>query len=210
MKKIVTALLITSFAMTTVQAQKTTEQKTEQRGKHLRKSHGQDTFKNLNLTEEQKAKFKTENESFRKQMLALRKEENITVKDQREKMAQLRKDHRAKTQSFLTETQKSQLKKAGEERKTKMDEQRKQRPAKMKQQLGLTDEQSAKLEASKKVTRENMKSIKENASLSDSQKKEQTRELLKRQQEDFKSILTEEQVHKMKDQRKRNFKRKAK
>ncbi len=205
MKKIVTSLLIASFAITVAQAQKT-----EQRGKHSRSYQGQNYFKNLNLTEDQKAKFKTENEAFRKQMMALRKEENITAKEQRKKMTQLRKEHTAKTQSFLTETQKDQLKKAGIERKAKMAEQQKQRTAKMKQNLGLTDDQSAKLEASKKMTREKIKSIKENTSLSDSQKKEQTRELFKKQQEDFKSILTEEQLNKMKDQQKRQFKTKTK
>ncbi|MEI9908598.1 MAG: hypothetical protein WDO71_02390 [Bacteroidota bacterium] len=47
------------------------------------------------------------NEHFRKQSEELRKQDNITVKESREKMEALRKDHHAKFQSILTAEQKA-------------------------------------------------------------------------------------------------------
>lgn len=49
----------------------------------------------------------------------------------------------------------------------------------MKTELGLTDAQSAKIESNRKEMGEKMKTIRENKSLSDEQKKEQMKELMK-------------------------------
>ncbi|MGB3089962.1 MAG: hypothetical protein WBB20_08350, partial [Chitinophagaceae bacterium] len=69
----------------------------------------------------------------------------------------------------------------------------------MKTELGLTDAQSAKIESNRKEMGEKMKTIRENKSLSDEQKKEQMKELMKKQKENMKSVLTEEQLKKLKD-----------
>lgn len=162
--------------------------------------HGMDMSK-LNLTEEQKAKFKTQNESFRQKMAELKKNENITVKDWKAKAESLRKEHKASIDGILTSDQKAQIEKMKAEGKAKRESMGKQRGEKMKAQLGLSADQSAKLDANRKEMGEKMKSIRENKSLSDEQKKEQMKELHKKQKENMKSILTEEQLKKLKESR---------
>ena len=73
----------------------------------------------------------------------------------------------------------------------------------MKAELNLTDEQSAKLDANRKAMGDKMKAINENSKLSAEEKKTQMRELRKQQKESLESILTKEQLEKMKEKRKR-------
>ena len=72
---------------------------------------------------------------------------------------------------------------------------------KMKTDLGLTDEQSAKLKSDRTAMQEKMKAIREDKSLNDEAKKEQVKELMKKQKEDMRSILTEEQLKKLDEQK---------
>lgn len=191
MKKIVLSLLVAAFGVVAVQAQEIPERK---RGfKPHEKHHGQ--FKkemaDLNLTEDQKAKFKALNQAHRQEMEALHKQDNITVKESREKMEALRKDHRAKMQSILTAEQKAKFSQRGEARQERM-----------AKELNLTPEQSAKMAENRKAMTEKMKAIREDQSLSMEQKKEKSKELMKKQKESMKSILTEEQLKKMKERKK--------
>ncbi len=191
MKKIILSALILSLAFA-VQAQD------GDRHHKGRRHHGQ-SMQNLNLTEDQKAKFKSANESFRKQMEELKKNENITVKDQKAKMADIRKDHRSKIQGILTTEQKAQMEKNRAEGKQKREEGMKARGEKMKEKLNLTADQQAKMEANRASMKAEMKAIRENKSLDDAAKKEKMKELMKGQREKMKSILTEEQLQKMKE-----------
>jgi hypothetical protein len=94
------------------------------------------------------------------------------------------------------------------EGKEKREQMGKDRAAGMKTRLGLSDEQSAKLDANRKVNSEKLKAIRENKSLSDDQKREQMKELHKKQQEEMKSILTEEQMKKLREGHQRHGDRK--
>jgi len=208
MKKIVLSVLVTTMAVA-IQAQEIPERKAERpqmqdgAGKHMQRGgrhHGQHMdMQKLNLTEDQKAKFKSQRESFHKQMEELKKNDNITVKEYRSRMENIRKEHKTSTENILTTEQKSQLQKMKAEGRAKQEEMAKQRADRMKIQLGLTDEQSTKLEKSRKEMGEKMKAIRENKSLSDEQKKEQAKELMKKQKENMKSVLTEEQLKKLKE-----------
>ena len=114
-------------------------------------------------------------------------------------METIRKENKAKVDGILTTDQKAQLQKQRAEAREKQKEMGKEREEKMKSQLGLTDDQSAKLQANRKEMGDKMKAIRENKSLSDEQKKEQFKELMKSQKDKMKSILTEEQLNKMKE-----------
>ena len=198
--------LVAAIAGTSVNAQEIPERKTERprmmhkKGKHHRQ--GMDMSK-LNLTDEQKAQFKSQRESFKKQMEELKKNENITVKEWKSRMESLRKENKEKMQSILTSEQKAQLEKSKAEQKAKMETMGKERGEKMKAALGLTADQSAQLDANRKETGEKMKSIRENKSLSDEQKKEQVKQLMTANKEKMKTILTEEQLKKMKEMHQR-------
>jgi Spy/CpxP family protein refolding chaperone len=153
----------------------------------------------LNLSEDQKAQFKSQHEAFRKQMEELKKNDNITVKEWRSKMENLRKDNKEKLQGILTSDQKAQMEKMKQEGKAKQEEMMKKRVEMMKTRLGLTDEQSAKLQKNHKDLEQQMRSIHENKSLTDDQRKEQMKNLMQKNKESLKSILTEEQLKKLKE-----------
>lgn len=206
MKKIFLSLVAFSVVLA-VKAQEIPERKTDRspgmhKGKEgMRRHHGMD-MKNLNLTEAQKEQFKKEREDFKKQMEELKKNDNITVKEWRSRMENMRTEHKAKMDGILTLTQKAQIEKNKEQGKAKQQEYGKKRAEMMKTRLGLTDDQSAKMEKNHKDLMEKMKSLREDKSLSEEKKREQMRELLKNQRESLKSILSEEQLNKMKEGRK--------
>lgn len=206
MKKIIAAALVLAVAFT-ANSQDIPERKHEGyrphggHGKmHQRRPVGMD-LKQLNLTDAQKEQMKTQRESFRKQMEELKKNDNITVKEWRGRMENLRKEQKTGMDKILTTDQKAQLEKMKGEQKAKREEHMKKGAERMKEHLGLTAEQSAKLDKSRKETGEKMKAIRENKSLSDEQKKEQVKEVMKKQKENMKSVLTEEQLKKMKEGR---------
>ena len=200
MKKIMLSVFVAAIVVTTAQAQDIKDRET---GKHqmMRKHHRGDEFNTLNLTEDQKAKFKTLNEENRKQMSELKKNDNITVKEWRSKMDAQRKEHRAKVQNILTDEQKAQLEKSRQERAAMSLERSKTRMEKMKTDLGLSDEQYAKLKSNREAMVEKKKALREDKSLNDESKKEQAKELRNKQKEDMKSILTEEQLKKFEEQK---------
>lgn len=199
MKKIILSTLVLSLAFA-LQAQEIPDRKGERPTLIERKKHHRGMeFQKLNLTEEQKAKFKSQDESFRKQMDALKKNDNITVKEWKAKAENIRKEHKANINGILTSDQKAQIEKRKVEVKEKHASMRKEKGEKMKTALGLTDKQSAKIQSNRKEIGEMMKSLRESNSLSDEQKKEQMKEMMKKQKESMKSILTEEQLKKLKE-----------
>lgn len=199
MKKIILSAIVLAMAFT-VQAQETPEKKGDrQHSMDKRKHHRGLDMQKLNLSEEQKASFKSQNENFRKQMQELKKNETITVGESKSRAESIRKEHKAKIDGILTSDQKAELQKMKAEGREKHADMAKQRGEKMKTELGLTDEQSAKMQSNRKAMGEKMKVIRENNSLTADQKKEQMKELMKQQKENMKSILTEEQLNKMKE-----------
>ena len=201
MKRIILSALVISMAVI-MQAQEIPERKTDRPVHHerMKSRHGRGMdMKELNLTEEQKAQFKTQRESFRKQLEELKKNDGITVKESRMKMEALRKENKEKTEKILTSDQKAKLQNIKMEGRAKHEAMVKERAARMKAQLGLSDEQAAKLEKSRAGMAVNMKAIRENKSLTDEQKREQMKELGKKHKENMKSVLTEEQRKKLKE-----------
>lgn len=186
-----------------VKAQEIPERKTE----HPRMQHGKmkgrhdrhEMMKQLNLTEEQKAKFKAQKDEFRKQMDELKKNDNITVKEWKAKMETLRKDQRSKMEGLLTPEQKTKMEQLKKDGQAKREEMRKQHFEKMKTDLGLSQEQAAKMEKQRAEMDKQLKTIRENKNLSDEQRREQTKELMKQRKDNMKSILTEEQMKKLKE-----------
>ena len=87
MKRIIVSVFAIVFSVAAVQAQEIPERKHD--GVHQKDGHKRHHGKEMadfNLTEDQKAKFKTLNEEQHKQMADLKKQDNITVKELREKM----------------------------------------------------------------------------------------------------------------------------
>lgn len=210
MKKVIVSAFVLAVATMCVSAQDIPERKQDmhqqhRQGEHKRHHRGE-AFKQLGLSEDQKAKFKALNEEFRTQIQTLKKDDGITVKEWKGKMETLKKEHRAKVEGLLTTDQKAKMQKMKEGRKSfrKVDQQA--RMDKMKIRLGLSDDQVAKLSKNRTELGEQMKALRENKSLTDDQRKEQFKELRKKQHESLKSILTEEQLKKLHDKQHRSAK----
>jgi Spy/CpxP family protein refolding chaperone len=204
MKKLLLPVLAMAFAFT-ASSQEIPERKADHPPMmHHKQKGGPDhrmAMKELNLTDAQKEQFKTEKEAFHKKMEAHKKNENITVKEWKAKRESLVKEHKAKMESVFTPEQKAKLEKLKKDGEAKHEEMMKQRGERMKTHLGLTDEQSAKLDKSRKEMGDKMKAIRENKSLTEEQKRTQMKELGQKQKENLKSILTEEQLKKFKEER---------
>lgn len=123
MKKIVTTFaLIAAIALgTQAQAQNPSEQKDG-------KFRQMERYKDLNLSDAQKTDIKKINTDFRAQMETLNKNENITVKEMKEKKIALQKERQTAFQNVLTPEQKTKFQEMKKEAKAKRT-QRSHKPA---------------------------------------------------------------------------------
>ena len=189
------------FAMMSVQAQDDLNFRRQKRTQHM-------DLQKLNLSEDQKVGFKSANDEFRKQLQDLKKQDDITVKEWKSRMQKLRTDHQEKIRGLLTGDQKSQLKKLKEERGEKMKDLSQKRMERMKERLALTDVQSNKLNELRTQTTGKLKALRENNSLTPGEKREQAKELMKQNKEKIRSILTDEQLKKLKEGKHQKHRRK--
>ena len=161
-----------------------------------------DMMSQLNLSDQQKSELKTINEDFKQQMTDLKKNEDITVREWKSKMATIRKDHHEKVQNVLTDDQKASLKKMMQEHRAEMRKHSAHRLEQMKKDLNLTDDQVASLKKNHEDMAQKFKAIRDDKSLSDDQKKAQLKDLREQQQNSLKSILTPEQMQKWQQEKK--------
>ena len=207
MKKIIISALAMALTYGTVMAQ----EKTQEHKKHHKEQYGKMSEK-LNLSQEQKDQMKIINDDFRNQMQDLKKNENITVKEQKTRREELAKNHRERVQSILTQEQKVQFEKMkkehhdgakGKTQKTKRSGKNygEGRMEKMNERLNLSTEQSEKLKTLHSGMSEKIKNIRANETLTQDQKKEQVKQIMEKQKEEMKSILTEDQLKKMEEMR---------
>ena len=206
MKKIIISALVIVLAYGSVMAQEKTKTKNHHKDQYGKMSE------NLNLSQEQKDQMKTINDEFRNQMQELKKNESITVKEQKTRREELVKNHRERVQSILTQEQKVQFEKMkkehhdgakGKTEKTKRSGKNygEGRMEKMNERLNLSTEQSEKLKTLHSSVSEKIKNIRSNESLTQEQKKEQVKVLMEKQKGEMKSILSEEQLKKMEEMR---------
>lgn len=167
----------------------------KQGGMNMHKGHSM-RMKDLNLTDAQKQQAKALKEEYRTKVQNLEKDQNITLKDYRAQKASLEKERKAKFQDILTADQKNQIaayKKRMSEKKEMMAQKRME---KMKTNLSLTDAQVAKMQGQRKSVKDQSKAIRDNASLTDEQKKEQLMNLRKTSHDNMDKILTADQIKK--------------
>jgi Spy/CpxP family protein refolding chaperone len=202
MKKIFIAATALLFSTAVLHAQTKEGTKQGVKATHHKGAHGKNQMAGLNLNDEQKAKVKELNESYHKQFADLKKNTSISVGDYRTKSLALRKEQHEKMQALLTPEQKTQIAAQRKVMGEKMKEGQAKRFDKMKTQLGLSEEQSKKLKENQAGLQTKIKTIREDKTLTDEQKKEQVKAVFKQQKEQFRSVLTPEQLQKMKSGRK--------
>jgi Spy/CpxP family protein refolding chaperone len=191
-----------------VKAQEIPERKMDKPGMHhgkhdrgMRDRHDRMKMmaKDLNLTEQQKAQLKKNREDLRSRFEALKKEDNITVKEYRSRMENLRKEQKNSFESVLTGEQKAIIEKKKTDAKGRFDHMADKRMEGMKTRLGLTDEQAVQMKKNREEMQSRLKAIREDKTLSAEQKKEAFKTEMKAQREKNNSILTEDQKKKMKE-----------
>lgn len=157
-------------------------------------------YAKLNLTDEQQKQMSEVQANFRSKMSDLNKNENITVKEQKERRKSIMSEHRVAVDNILTAEQKSQLKEMRSDRKGKRAGSKNpaERMEKMKAELNLSDEQAAQMKSANEEFRTNMKNLKGNNNLDEAAKRDQAAGFRKQHQDQINSILTPEQQEKMK------------
>jgi hypothetical protein len=168
-----------------------------------------DKIQQLNLTDEQKTELKTINEDFKQQMTDLKKsEDKITVTEWKSKMTTIRKDHHEKVQKVLTDEQKASLKNMMHEHRRDMRKDGARGLEHMKKELNLTDDQVTALKKNHEAMGDKFKALREDKNLTEDQKKVELKKFKEQQHDNLKSILTEEQLQKL-DQEKKQHKHQA-
>lgn len=188
MKKVVLAVLVLATVGFSANAQ---HKPMKRQGQHRQMAK-------LNLTEAQRTQAKAINEQFKTRMQELNKKESITVKEYRAQKETLRKEQRASMQALFTPEQKAQIEQMKAEGKARKEAGYAKRMDKMKQRLQLSEDQMAKMKASREGLRSKLQAIKSNESLSRDQRKEQVMALRKEYKNSFDNILTAEQKEKLK------------
>jgi len=163
-------------------------------------------MKQLNLTADQQAKLKAIHEQERQEMKSLNTG-SLTADQSKEQKQALHKKYRAQIESVLTPEQKAQMQKMhadpkGQKGKNGKDGKDFSKRGDFQKQLNLTQAQQDKMAELRKSSKSQFESIKNDKSLTDSQRKEKFQAIRKQQQEEMKSILTREQLEKMQSFRK--------
>ncbi len=199
MKKI--ALAITALVIGFTSMAQTADSSGRHKEFHKMERHaGAQYLEKLNLTDDQKAQIKTLNDGFRQQMQDLKSNTGMSADDQKEKRKALMKEHKEKVEAILTPEQRKQ---AQDMRKEFADgnkgEMRNQRFEEMTKNLNLTPEQSAKMKDLNASLRNNIQNIHQNTALSQEEKKEQMKSLMKKHKADMEALLTNEQKEQLKN-----------
>ena len=160
--------------------------------------HGKERFaQHLQLTEEQRKQGKTIRENANKQVTELYNNDKLTLGDFKKKKAAILKDQKEKMDGLLTAEQKTKLAEGKKRMADNMQVQAAARLERMKINLGLKDDQVAKIKTAQTQLHEKLKALHEDETLLPEQKKEQMKALMEKQKESLKTVLTAEQLAKL-------------
>ncbi|MEO7802767.1 MAG: hypothetical protein ABIR81_12240 [Ginsengibacter sp.] len=199
MKKILTALLLLSVATftTTAQVKRDHSKKSIARSNGEHKEMKHDLAKKLNLTSIQQTEMKAINEDFKTKMRSLKGTSAADAGFNARKKA-LVNERQQKIGALLTREQKTQMAEMKKEHRLKKGEDRKDDKAQaIKTNLGLTNDQVAKMKEQQNIFKSKAEAIKNNTSLTQQQKADQLKTLRSYKRDSFKSVLTPEQLKKL-------------
>jgi len=159
-------------------------------------------FEGLNLTADQKTRLQSLLQEQRSQMQALRNNTSLTAEQKKQQSRELRKTNHEQLLAILTPEQQAQLK--------QMHQQRAGRRASFNdgrrfQALNLTAEQKSQLKPIFESTRQEMKALRGDTSLTPEQKREKMQQIRQNQMTQLKSILTPEQQQQLQQGRGRRM-----
>ncbi|MDE3236460.1 MAG: hypothetical protein KGO81_10935 [Bacteroidota bacterium] len=197
MKKLITLSTTLLLLTTATMAQEQHKWDNQRPLQHHRMEMAKKMAHHLNLSPEQKAQAKKINANYHQKLAALQANDKISLGEYKQQSAALRRERKDQMQHLLTTDQKAKIEQTKNNRQINVQAMAAARMERMRLQLGLNDEQVAKLKAQQTANHEKMKAIHENDTLLPEQKKAQVQALLKEQKENFRSMLTKEQLDKL-------------
>ena len=139
-------------------------------------------------------------------MAELKKNDQLTVKDFKANKDAILQSQKDQVSGILTDEQKNQL--AQNKPNDRQGDNAGKNIGKMKEKLGLSEQQLTQIKANRDADQAKIKAVKENSQLSNSEKKEQLKVIKKDQENNLAQILSPEQISKMEQSRKnRKFNR---
>ena len=164
-------------------------------------------IKQLNLTPDQQKQLDANRANFKTQMIALNKDESITVKEYRDKKYALRKEQKEDFMKLLTPDQKTKLIQIRQDMKAKADTMAIKRLDRMKLKLNLSNEQIATIKANRQAARSKIEALMQNDSLSRTDKQAQLMAIRDANKDSMKTVLTADQYNKWEDMKKQRMER---
>ena len=202
MKRIIGLTLAFAIAGFSLAAQQTREVKPHQPGQKMQQGQHKQMMKDVNLSDAQKATIKANHETCKAKMVALNKEEDITVREMKARRTAIQQEQKAKMEAVFTPEQKATMTANKAAMETKRAANMEKQMAITKEKLGLTDDQAAKLKKHSEDTHNKMKAIQDNQSLTMDQKKQQLKTVREAAGNERKTILTADQLKKMQEMKK--------
>ena len=216
MKKFIAAtfaLAIFSFAANAQQTREVKSPRNSEMGQHKDRM-----MKGLDLTDAQKTEMKAAREAGKVKMDAIQSNSSLSDAQKQTQLKALKQEQQNKMQALLTpaqkasmEARKADMKEKGKMKDDKMKmrgdkkmnkEQREAQKQAMHEKLGLSNDQAAQLKALNEETRDKVKAIKSNSSLSQEQQKEQMKAVKASAKTRHEAILNKEQLKTMQDMKK--------
>lgn len=213
MKRILSTALAIVLFIGAAQAQET-------EGRKGRDGKQGDMYKELSLTEDQKAKIKTIREAQKTEMKSLKADGK--TEGNKEARKTLHEKYKAQIGAVLTTEQKAKL----DQRKNDLKEKGKagkmdgigksrdgDRKGKMKEfgkELNLSTDQQAKAKSINEDFKTKMETLRSNSALSQEEKREQFKKLAESHKTNLKAVLTQEQIAKMEEKRKNHKDKRSK
>lgn len=149
---------------------------------------------NLNLTADQKAKLQAIHESTRQQIEALRNDSTLSQTDKQAKFRAIRQGSRQQLLALLTPEQQQSLQNIRRERRAFA-------YGRFIGELGLTADQRTQLQTIHRGSREQVSAVRNDASLSQEQKRAKIKSILQSSQQQVLSVLTPDQQQKLQEHR---------
>ena len=196
MKKILIGAIATTLCFSTLFAQK--------KEKNNHPAHNQQAgkrLKELNLSATQKEQVKAARQNTEKQLAELKKNDQQTVKDFKASKDAILQSQKDQVSGILTDEQKNQLAQNKSRPNDRQGDNAGKNIGKMKENLGLSDQQVTQIKTNRAADQAKIKAVKENSQLSNSDKKEQLKLIKKDHENNLAQILSAEQISKMKQSR---------
>ena len=205
MKKTILSILSVAFIFTVALAQPPQHGKNggkggpppSEKGKQKMQKHKLPFGKELNLSAEQKEKAKAIGKEFHEKVQKLKADDNISMGEFKKRLASLEKERKSKMDALLTTEQKTKLEEMKKKRAENMQVKSAAHLERMKIDLNLTEEQTAKVKKLQQDLNNKLKALHENDNIASIEKKDKVKAIMDEHKEAVKKILTKEQQVKM-------------